>query len=457
MEPESPQFKWTNFDFNIEIHVAGDFIFEGIYLIDRLSQLRYEDDYFLFLYDIAVGVERLEKIAYLLLALKDKGLNPTTNWGNHKHHLLFELINNHTTLKLGEREMAFVHLLSEFYNKGRYDRFKYVVEIDNNKPTKDKDLFLSFLEKHLNVLPVNLIGQERTVLLTQELKDAIGEIVRGIVIPIYEKIRETAYALRLFTYEIRYGSNAYRIFIEQQFSFNKENTAKREVILKLINQKYEPDEYLDRIYQVQPLDLQQHSPDSYINYLMNFQDYPEIKDEVDQIYKDDELVNRSSEIAFIGEKFDYLEQDEEDDSEEINITRFNVEKLFEEKVLKNGNRKISIRSLNEEEIKQLCNILSIFKYKYENQDFYLIAKEGKLNRLQGSSQIKEKLLRFILDEIHDCALSREYRNSFLKKWQSLIPISLVKHCCPLIDSDSKLDHEVAMRVDIQYRNSYHKE
>lgn len=145
---------------------------------------------------------------------------------------------------------------------------------------------------------------------------------------------------------------------------------------------------------------------------MNFQDYPEIKDEVNQIYENDKLVNRASEIAFIGDEFDYLEQDEEDDLGEINIARFNVEKLFEEKVFKNGNRKISIRSLNEEEIKQLCNILSIFKYKYENQYFYLIAEEGKLNRLQGPGQIKEKLLRFIQNEIHDCALSREYRNAF---------------------------------------------
>lgn len=457
MEPESPQFKWTNFDFNMEIHVAGDFLYEGIYLIDRLSQLRYEDDYFLFLYDIAVGIERLEKIAYLLLALKDKELNPTTNWDNHKHHLLFELINSHTTLKLGKREMAFIHLLSEFYNKGRYDRFKYVDEIDNNKPTKDKDLFLKFFEKHLNVLPVNFIGQERTVILTQDLKDAIGEIVRGIVIPIYEIIRETAYALRLFTYEIRYGSKAYKLFIEQQFSFKNENTTKREVILKLINQKYEHDEYLDKIYQVQSLDLQQHTPDCYINYLMNFQDYPEIKDEVNQIYEDDELVNRASEIAFIGEKFEYPEQDEEDDSDEINIARFNVEKLFEEKIFKNGNRRIFIRSLNEEEIKLLCNILSIFKYKYNGQYFYLVVEKGMLNRLQSPGQIKEKLLRFIQDEIHDCALSREYRNAFLKKWQSLIPISLVKYGCPLMDTNSKLDHEVAMCVDIRYRNSYHKE
>lgn len=123
-------------------------------------------------------------------------------------------------------------------------RFKYVVEINNNKSTKDKDLFLNFLKKHLKILPVSFIGQERTIILTQDLKDAIGEIVRGIVIPIYEIIRETAYALRLFTYEIRYGSKAYKLFIEQKFSFKNENTTKREVILKLINQKYEHDEYL---------------------------------------------------------------------------------------------------------------------------------------------------------------------------------------------------------------------
>lgn len=456
MDTFSSQFKWTNFDFNMEIHVAGDFLYEGLYLIDRLSQLRYEDDYFLFLYDISVGIERLEKIAYLLLAYKDGVLNPSAKWSNHKHNYLFELINHHATLKLGKKEMAFIHLLSEFYNKGRYDRFNYVSEINDNESTKDKDLFLHFLEKYLNILPVSFIGQERAIILTQNLKNAIGEIVRGIVIPIYEIIQGTACVLSLFTYEIRYGSKAYKIFIEQEFSFDKENTTRREMILRLINHKIGSDEYLNKIGKIRPLKLTLFTENTYTNYLMNFQNYPEIKDEVNQIYEDDELVNRASEIAFIGEEFDYPEQDEEDDSEEINIARFNIEELFEEKVFKNGKRKISIRSLNAEEIKLLCNILSIFKYKYDDQYFYLIVEKGKLHRLQGPGQIKEKLLRFIQNEIEDCALSCEYYDAFLRKWQSLMPVSFVKQCCPLINATRKLDHEVAMCVDSRYRNSDHK-
>ena len=62
------QFAWKNFNLNIELHISGNFIYNGIYLIDRYHQLRYEDDCFMLLYDISVGIERLEKIVYLLLA-----------------------------------------------------------------------------------------------------------------------------------------------------------------------------------------------------------------------------------------------------------------------------------------------------------------------------------------------------------------------------------------------------
>lgn len=455
MNEFTSQFKWKNFDLNMELHIAGDFIYEGIYLIDRAFQLKYEDEYFLFLYNISVGIERLEKIAYLLLAHRNGELCPTKNWENHNHPRLIELINYFTPLKLGKRESAFVNLLSEFYNKGRYDRFKYVSEINGTDSTKDKDLFIRFLRKHLNVTPVSFIGQERTVILSQNVKNSIGNIIRNIAISIYDIIHETASILGLYTYEIRYDSKAYKVFVEQEFSFIKEKTTKREIILHMINQQITDDEYLNKLKQIKPLNLEQHTQDSYIGYLMNFQSYSDIKDEVAQIYEDKNLENRVSEIDFIGEEYCYEDNDE--DVEETNVAQLNVKDLFETKIYKNGNKKISIRPLNHNEIELLCNILHIFKYQYDGEYFYLIIEDGNVQKFNNLSQLKSRLLRFIQKLIYDSAMSREYRNVFLTKWNKLISISMVRNYCPIVNADDELDHEVGMCVDSRYRNIYYKD
>lgn len=455
MNEFTSQFKWKNFDLNMELHIAGDFIYEGIYLIDRSFHLRYEDEYFLFLYNISVGIERLEKIAYLLLAHRDGEPCPTKHWENHNHPKLIELINYHTPLKFGKRESAFVNLLNEFYNKGRYDRFKYESEINENSLTKDKDLFIRFLRKHLNITPVSFIGQESTVILSQNVKDSICNIIRNIAISIYDIIHKTASILGLYTYEIRYDSKAYKVFVEQEFSFIRENTTKREIILHLISQKNVDDEYLNKLKQIKPINLEQHTQDSYIGYLMNFQTYSEIKDEIAQIYEDEHLENRVSEIGFIGEEYCYEDSDE--DIEEINIAQFNVENLFETRIFKNGNSKISIRPLNDNEIELLCNILRIFKYQYNGENIYLIIEDGKVQKFNNLSQLRTRLLRFVQEQIYDRAMPRKYRNAFLTKWDKLIPISMVRYCCPLVNSSDELDHEVGMSVDRRYRNIYYKD
>ena len=304
------QFRWKNFDLNKELHVTGSFIYEGINLIDRLSQLRFEDEYFQFLYNISVGVERLEKIAYLLIAHKAGDENPSTKWKKHDHPKLYELINQHTEFILDNRELAFLKLLRDFYIEGRYDRFNY--HTNNFVANKDKDLLLGFLINFLNVNPKNFFGNERIVFLSQELKNEIGTIISCVVLPLYDLINETASALGLYTYEIRYESKAYKIFIEKEFSFMREHITQREILIKLINSNW-ASEFIESIKQLQPLDIEQLSADSYVGYLMNYSRYPEVKDEVTQIYEDEDLGDRSKQINFIGEE--YLYNDDEDKDE----------------------------------------------------------------------------------------------------------------------------------------------
>lgn len=312
MDEFSSQFRWKNLNLNTELHVAGGFIYEGLFLIDRLSQLRYEDDYFQFLYSISVGIERLEKIAYLLTAHKCGDENPTTKWKKHDHPKLYQLINQHIELSYSERELAFLNVLKDFYVDGRYQRFNY--NEDSLTPNKDKNLLLTFLRRYYNVKPQNFIGCEETIFLTKELKDLIGCTIQDIVIPLYDVICNTAHSLRLFTYEIRYASKAYKIFIEQEFSFLKELTAKRELIIKMINDNWNYDELINAIKSIEPLQIEQLTVDKYIGYLINNSTETDVKDEISQIYEDDNLGNRAEMIEFIGEDFQYeSDQDFTDD------------------------------------------------------------------------------------------------------------------------------------------------
>lgn len=312
MNTITSQFRWKNFDLNTELHVAGSFIYEGINLIDRLSQLRFEDEYFQFLYNISVGIERLEKIAYLLVAHRAGEETPSTKWKKHDHPKLYELINLHTDFLLENRERVFLKLLKDFYIEGRYDRFNYNTNISTS--SKDKGLLIKFLINFLNVKPNDFFGNERIIFLPQELKNVIGEVIGCIVLPLYDLINDTASALGLYTYEIRYGAKAYKIFVEKEFSFNTEHIAEREVLIKLINSSWESDEFIEQIKHIQPLEIEQLSMDSYIGYVMNYSLYPDVKDEIIQIYEDEELESRSKQIEFIGEEFLY--NDDEDNDEE---------------------------------------------------------------------------------------------------------------------------------------------
>lgn len=63
----SKKLIWKNFNLGIELDMAGNFIYNGLKHLDEMESFYYEDEIFNFLYQIAVGVERLEKISLILL------------------------------------------------------------------------------------------------------------------------------------------------------------------------------------------------------------------------------------------------------------------------------------------------------------------------------------------------------------------------------------------------------
>lgn len=58
---------WKNFSLGQELSVAGTFIYDGLRGFYELDQLDFADDIFEVLYHLSVGIERLMKIAIILL------------------------------------------------------------------------------------------------------------------------------------------------------------------------------------------------------------------------------------------------------------------------------------------------------------------------------------------------------------------------------------------------------
>ena len=55
-----------------ELDIAGAFIYDGIHEFCRLKYISSDEPTFMSLYNMAVGIERLEKIVYVLWSLDDE-------------------------------------------------------------------------------------------------------------------------------------------------------------------------------------------------------------------------------------------------------------------------------------------------------------------------------------------------------------------------------------------------
>ena len=58
---KNPELFWKNFNLGTELQISGSFIYNALYHLDKMKNFRYEEDCFEFLYNISVGIERLQK------------------------------------------------------------------------------------------------------------------------------------------------------------------------------------------------------------------------------------------------------------------------------------------------------------------------------------------------------------------------------------------------------------
>lgn len=285
---------WENFNMGIELNVAGSFIYDGLLKFDEMETFYHEHEVFGFLYNISVGIERLEKIAITLIEHK-----PTINQEEferslitHNHVDLFKRIEEKKKINVGTTHYKFLSLLASFYNSMRYDRYslKEVRDYDKEKKALIQYIFIDELK-----IPYS---EEMFQVTTNEdnIKKFIGNVVGKISSQLYNIIFEESHRLNIYTYELEYNSKAAKIFLANKYNFIDERDLIKELLIFMINAENESVN-MEVIKSISPLNFDQALTKDYIECFFNKLKCQEVIDEAESLYE--EVENKRERIEML--------------------------------------------------------------------------------------------------------------------------------------------------------------
>jgi len=305
----SPEYFWKNFRLGTELQISGTFIYNALYFFDQIEYFCNDEEIFEFLYNTSVGLERLEKIAVILLEhntlIKQDEFEKTLI--THNHSELIDRIKKKKDINLGEAHNKFIQLLSNFYKSMRYNRYSLSSVYESNQ---DGLAFINFIQEELKIernadMIVPIANDDR-------IKKFIGKLVGKIVTQLYKIVWEESHNLNLFTYEIRFNSKAYKIFTCNEFTFQKENLFKKEILIYLLNNE-EENEFIKFLKKIEPVPLDAGCSHEYEKYLLRPHNNIEMLDELDCIYEDNFDRERMETLDCIGNDNVSFESYEEED------------------------------------------------------------------------------------------------------------------------------------------------
>jgi len=284
---------WQNFSLGIELDIAGNFIYNGLKCFDEIKDFEGEGAIFDFLYNISCGIERLEKIAIILLEYNggidqesfEKGLI------THSHLELLQRIQKSQSLNLQNMHNAFLQMTTNFYKTIRYDRYclNEIYDI-----SKEKTALLAFLCKYLKVKDEIRTNGVR-------YKKFVGKVVGKLVESLYQIICDEAMEKNIYTYEVRCDSKAFKIFMRKEYDFYKEKLLWKELLIYFINNRTNKG-IQGFIKNIKPLSFDPGMEQEYISAFQNDQTKLEYLDELDVYYEDgvENVKKRLSQLEVIG-------------------------------------------------------------------------------------------------------------------------------------------------------------
>lgn len=305
---------WKNFDLGKELHFAGAFIFNGLRTFHELKNFYHEDPVFEFLYALSVGIERLQKVA-IILTEHDKVDDHQAfeeSLITHSHTKLADMLEKSAGVSLTSQQKEFLSILAKFYKTHRYSR--YMVSQTANSQN-ERELLTAFLEKHLNVKIDN-----DAIFVTQNdnrFRRFVGRIVHKICVPLYEQIQQEARRLNLYTYEIRYGSKAFKIFTMEKFDFLDDEVLTREILLYFVATKNRGSNS-KLMADSDPLPFDPALEGEYIRALSSDEKKIYIMEELESLYEDhiDDFKERMGLLNAIGSEHLYLSGPDDEDPED---------------------------------------------------------------------------------------------------------------------------------------------
>jgi hypothetical protein len=308
----TPTQFWQNFQLGFEQEIACNFIYDGLRNLHDMETLDQETEIFPVLYDLSIGIERLLKVAVVLVKYNEETDVESLERSiiTHNHIKLLKLIDGETNIGLGAAHIALLELLSKFYKTHRYDRFILGSVYDLSK---EKKALHDFLHVYLEIDTTKDISG---VMNSLRIRKFIGRAVKKISKQIHSIIEREAAAKSLYTYEISGSSSkaAKILWGEDDILFENEEIAVIEILLFLMKTQESP--LVDILKSIEPLKLDPALSSEYLQFLLKKRasDASSILDEVEARYEDlEQPGEREKMISALKEPGMYFDSTVEDE------------------------------------------------------------------------------------------------------------------------------------------------
>ena len=296
-------WNYKNFNMGNELDISGEFIYDGIQTLNQMDVISDGAAIFSFLYHVAVGIERLQKI--LIVLFEDITFDNYEKFEKsikiHRHNKLHERISNAQKIIFDSRENDFLDLLTTFYKESRYNRFNL-----NSPYCQEKEIMEKYITKYLDENDINRSVFSSEIIVNHEVRELFGSVIGKISTEYYKALRDIAGKKCTYTYELRSDSKAQKVFfsscVENSLQEMKitETIALKEFLVFLKNSK-ESTPFTRFLKTIQPLEMDTALINEYIMEIGKGTIPQALVDEVEYLYEENGYgKDRIEQISLIG-------------------------------------------------------------------------------------------------------------------------------------------------------------
>lgn len=259
-------WNYKNFNMVTELDIAGEFIYDGVHMLNQIDVIDQDSMLFSFLYHVSVGIERLQKIVLVLWEKVELDTYEEFEKSliTHSHIALSERICRNTNLKMNNRENEFLQMLTIFYKSARYNRFNL-----ESQYSIEQEMLAKFIEKYISSDKLQYHFITNKILISNDVKELLGRVIGGLSKNYYQLVYEGCVKNQTYTYELRSGSKAQKIFLSN-YPYNSlqrqkmdERVVLKELLVYIRNSK-DSNSFTRFLDKIKPLELDSGLLNGYI-------------------------------------------------------------------------------------------------------------------------------------------------------------------------------------------------